>query len=157
MEFVIKDCVGATKYVPKTENAVAFRIWNSEVEWNNKYGVLMKHRYPLGIFDYVFDDFAVDTLRDIEDYIKEGVFDYLPITPELSKKLVADFLSVKDRAEEVLVHCTQGESRSPAVASALARIAGMEEESERVQLEFPSFNASVYQAVLVWGVGITKL
>lgn len=101
----------AAKHVPK-EPTVALRILNSPAAIDitrSHYPEFTRHEDYVEVREYTFDD--------IEPHQEEGgliLFD-----EAIARKIITDFEAYRKRAKFLLIHCTQGNSRSPAVGSAL--------------------------------------
>ena len=111
----------AEQFIPQ-EKTLAIRIFDSFGP-NNGSNSLQSSSNWAGILEYTFDD--MDLNRYPEDYLKEKLpewevkFDLF--NPELAEKIKQDFESFLE-VPQVLVHCTFGWKRSPAVIKGLGHI-----------------------------------
>ncbi len=86
------------------------------------------------IVEYVFDD--ADDL-----YRPEGA---LMFDEDIADRMLEDFEFHKDDCDSLLVHCSKGQNRSPAVAIALNEIFGLGNDTESIRREYPEYNRLVY-------------
>ena len=97
---------------------------------------------------YYFDDIK-PTKEELEErFAEEPGEDLCPITSEIAEEILSDFRTHKDSIEELLVHCREGKSRSPAVAIALNDIFNLGENSEELRKKFPDMNSFVYETIM---------
>jgi len=90
------------------------------------------------IVEYLFHD--VDPAFSKNDSL---IFD-----EPLAQKILDDFKQQGLGKETLLVHCMQGENRSPAVAIALNEIYSLGHDTEELKKKFPEANWHVYKTLL---------
>ncbi len=90
---------------------------------------------------YHFDDVEPSTCEAYE----------LPITKEIAVKIIRDFEKRKEDCFTLLVHCEEGQSRSPAVAMALNHIFKLEYSNRELAAKYPRFNIHVVQTIVEAG------
>jgi len=73
------------------------------------------------------------------------------ITKDIADTLVQDFAESRNSVEALLVHCTRGRNRSPAVAIELNEIFGLGHNSEELKDKFNESNWEVYKTILESG------
>jgi len=73
------------------------------------------------------------------------------ITTDIADSIVREFAEWKDRVEALLVQCSRGENRSPAVAMALNELFNLGHDSAKLKGQFNVYNDFVYRAVLLAG------
>jgi hypothetical protein len=110
-----------------------------------------------------FDLFHIMTLKESKNWVK--IFDYYfddvwpgclgGITPrdalfnnQLAQKIISDFDTYKNQTDHLLVHCSAGQNRSPAVAMALNDIFNLGNNSEKLKEKYPRYNKFVYETLL---------
>jgi len=113
------------------------RIYSSFSHFNLE---LQKSPYYKRIVEYTFDD--------NDAFYQTGP---VSISPGLAYILVKDFAENKNWIESLLVHCSRGKNRSPAVTIALNDIFGLGCNSEELKDKFKEFNPAVYKAILEAG------
>ena len=97
----------------------------------------------VGLLQLVFAD--VDTQEKLT-YLQEEVGIKSCLFNVQHANLVLDFIrDLKDKIEVLMVHCTAGVSRSPAVAAAITKIMG-EDDTDWFRRKCP--NALVYRTIL---------
>ena len=84
------------------------------------------------IKEYIFDDRTPQ--------LGEGkLFDTM-----LAKKIIYDFKEQQERQKTLLVHCSRGLNRAPAIAIALNDIFQLGQDSEVLKQKFPETNWYIY-------------
>ena len=89
----------------------------------------------VGISEYIFDD--------ADDFYRPEwavMFD-----EDIAGRVLQDFEIHRDGCESLLVHCSKGENRSPAVAIALNEIFGLGQDSAALKEQYPDSNWFVYK------------
>lgn len=92
------------------------------------------------IMEYIFDD------NDIGG--RSGPID---LTPQMALELVRDFAQHRDTVQALLVHCTLGKNRAPAVGIALNKIFALGKKHEELEKRFAEYNRLVYREILYAG------
>ncbi|MFH1668321.1 MAG: hypothetical protein ABIA62_00165 [Candidatus Woesearchaeota archaeon] len=102
------------------------------------------HKFPLEdsklyikIAEYLFDD-ADDLFREPDSVM----FD-----TDIADRMLEDFELHKDDCESLLVHCSRGRNRSPAVAIAFNEIFGLGNSKEYLRKKYPEYNRLVYDVL----------
>ncbi len=136
MKFIIKNRNEVLEYSP-TAPTYVIRI----VDCNDVRPILPLTDSPSfrRINLYRFDDCEVDAKGN-------G-----PMQPSVAKKLISDFALVKKEftdLEHILIHCNEGESRSPAVAAALNEIFKLGHVTWRFSVDYPKYNDHVYKQLV---------
>jgi predicted protein tyrosine phosphatase len=103
---------------------------------------------------------CVDVYR-FDDAIPES-FGSHPIGREVAVKLLSDFSSVIKRyrdIQQVMIHCNEGKSRSPAVAGALKHIFFQDFTHWDISIHHPDFNEHVYHQLVYYSkeLGLSRL
>lgn len=82
------------------------------------------------------------------DDIQEEYKDYILINSKTSKKIIEDFLCVKNKTKSLAIHCNAGMSRSPAIGKALNDIFNL--KCDNVLSEYyNSLNLYVYSMMIL--------
>src|SRR3989344_221992 len=106
--------------------------------------------YNIYLINNNMDLHIMDLLRASEN---EPLFQAGPvtITEDIADSIVRDFAKHKDNVEALLVHCTRGRNRSPAVAIALNEVFSLGDNSNELKKEFHAYNKHVYKLVFEAG------
>ena len=115
----------------------AIRIHSSFSDYKPE---LQKSHFYQRIAEYIFDD--------NDAFYQAGP---VTITENIANALVRDFAESKNGVEALLVHCSRGKNRSPAVAIALNEIFNLGHNSEELKSRFNESNWAVYKAILEAG------
>ncbi len=136
----------AIQYTPKVQT-LAIRIFDSYPGSDNSSSLKLQDSSFFRILGYVFDDQDVDRLLEhYPDYDLEGLTKRnLLFNDELAKKILSDFQRLRDGCLDLLVHCTLGGSRSPAVGIALNEIFDLGYDSGELKERFSVYNRFVYR------------
>lgn len=100
--------------------------------------------------EYVFDDQDLDSLQtyyphlDFAFLARQHVF----FDDELAQKILVDFDKLRGSCIDLLVHCTLGGGRSPAVALALNDIFNLGYNSEEIKKKYQAYNPFVYRLLM---------
>lgn len=65
----------------------------------------------------------------------------------LAERIVRDFMEKKDACEALLVHCSRGRNRSPAVAIAMNEVFGIGHDTEELKRRYDQSNWFVYKTL----------
>lgn len=122
----------ASKFLPD-KPTYAVRIFMSGLKEMPK---LQESPHYLAIQEYTFDD--------NDGPLRAGP---VSITPEIAESIVLDFAQYRDRVSALLVHCSKGINRSPAVAIALSETFELENDTESLKKIFTQRNQEVYRAI----------
>lgn len=74
-----------------------------------------------------------------------------PIESCVAEKLIRDFIQVRldfKDLQDILIHCNEGRSRSPAVAGALNEIFNLGNPVWRISVDYPEYNIHVYNQLV---------
>ena len=93
---------------------------------------------------YVFDDVWHGYLGGLKH---EDVL----FTQDMAKQIIEDFQSDRKGCEDLLVHCTLGKNRSPAVAIALNELFNLGSDANSLKNEYPETNWYVYRVMMEVG------
>jgi predicted protein tyrosine phosphatase len=88
------------------------------------------------IVEYTFDD--------NDHFFQAGP---VSITTEIADALLMDFAEHKKGVEALLVHCSRGKNRAPAVAIALNEIFGLGYDQKELKNRFRALNTEVYSTI----------
>ena len=137
MDLHILSLPDAIEFLPD-KPTYAIRIFSS---WDNQRKIrpLQSSELYTSINQYVFDDNDRAEVGPI--WFDKG----------LAKKIMEDFKENKSSAEALLVHCSIGKNRSPAIAIALNEIFNLGHNSEELKQKyggFNGFNRHVYKTLL---------
>lgn len=136
MDIHIFSLEDAVSYQPdKPTHAIKIYSSFSDFRWP-----LQNSPFYVSQFEYVFDD-------------NFGRFQAGPvsITPNLADKLVRDFAEYISQVKALLVHCSGGKNRAPAVAIALNETFELGANTKELKRKFPDANWEVYEMVLQAG------
>ncbi len=128
----------AVEYQP-VKPTYAIRIFSSFDDSDYKPELQESHFYQR-IAKYIFDD--------NDSSCKAGP---VTITEDIANAIVIDFAESRNGVEALLVHCTRGRNRSPAVAIALNEIFSLGHDSKELKARFNESNWAVYKAILKTG------
>ena len=97
--------------------------------------------------EYTFDDLDMDSIENNygNKKAKEIKNRLHPFTPSHAQTILSDIKKNINSVEEIIIHCTHGASRSPAVAIALAEIHPFEQNDYYLKKLYPSYNRYVYR------------
>lgn len=129
----------AVEYVPD-KPTYAIRIYSSFHPEIMEFPLISDPLYRK-IAEYVFDD--------NDKFFQAG---RVTIDSNLARSIVTDFSTYRDKVQALLVHCTMGKNRSPAVAIALNEIFGLGHNTEALLKKYQACNRSVYAAILDAGM-----
>lgn len=110
---------------------VAIRIFDSYPDSQNSPRLELQDSSFFRTLGYVFDDLDCDwILQRYPTYDRKGVaIRHILFDEALAKKMLDDFARVKEGCLDLLVHCTIGACRSPAVAMALNEVFELGQDS----------------------------
>ncbi len=134
MELYVLDRWEAESFDPP-QQTYAIRIFSS-YEPRSTRGHLRYSELYKKVAEYVFDD--------NDEHYKAGS---VTITPEIADIIVQDFARHKDSVDILMVHCTQGRNRSPAVAIALNEAFNLGFNTSELKCIFKEYNQYVYKIV----------
>ncbi|MBW2965101.1 hypothetical protein KY363_06595 [Candidatus Woesearchaeota archaeon] len=136
MVIYIKSVIGAVMHEPERPTHV-ISIFSS-LSYLNVYHKLVED--PLfEVHRYQFDDISLDS-----GYGKL-------FTPEIAQDIITDYAEARAHCPDVLVHCTYGRNRSPAVGIALNNIFGLGYSSWGLKQQFPDYNRWIYNVMMAAG------
>lgn len=144
MKLLIMSIEEARDYQP-IDITYAIRIWNN---WSDKMMKTMKNDFPLKnsplyttVSEYVFDDIDPRWL-DEDGFSRYAVFDH-----GLAEKVISDFQEKGKDCESLLVHCTRGLNRSPAVAIALNEIFDLGHNNMELKKRYYKYRYHIYNVM----------
>ena len=117
-----------------TKTTYGIRIYASNSQ--ERYDLQESQLYT-GTHIYVFDD--------NERLMRAGPVD---ITEEIADLLIRDFATQKDRTEALMVHCSRGKNRAPAVAIALNEVFDLGHDTLKLKAKHNGYNKLVYKFIL---------
>ena len=132
----------ARDFSPKART-YAIRIFDTDPKCKELYGKLLNFRSEDIIKEYFFDDITYTPEHEEGDGD-----DYCSITDSIAAQISSDFSAHRDSIDELLVHCRQGQSRSPAVAMALNDIFNLGNNRSQLVRDFPKTNSFVYSFMI---------
>ncbi|MFA5888017.1 MAG: hypothetical protein WC852_04885 [Candidatus Nanoarchaeia archaeon] len=139
----------AAKHKPSVPT-LAIRIFDSYPDSDNSPKILLRDSSLYTICPYTFDDINLDTL--LRDYPETDVFElrqkHIPFNENIAKQIITDFENNRKEKLELLVHCTLGASRSPAVAIALNEIFNLGNNTDKMKARYSAFNTYIYRLML---------
>ena len=136
----------ATDYIP-TKPTYALRIFSSFVPNMVDDFPLTDSRNYTAIKAYIFDD-------------NDSSYEAGPawINPRIARDMIIDFQTHKKDIETLLIHCTHGKNRSPAIAMAFNDIFGFGYSILKLMEKYAAFNKHTYKTLLdtARGLGLIK-
>ena len=141
MEIKIFSVWKAAEYQP-INSTYAIRIFPSDT-FSNSLPPLIDSPLYRKIMEYTFDD------NDIHPFLQERG----PVwfNENIAEKIIKDFVESKDEIETLLVHCSVGKNRSPAVALSLNEIFGLGADSNALKTRYEHYNRFVYEMMVEIG------
>lgn len=139
MDLHIMSLRDAIAYVPDKPTH-AIRIFSSFSLEARKFELRQASEHYRRIVEYVFDD-------NFPGFRAGPV----SMTPNLADRLVKDFVDHRSQVQALLVHCTHGKNRAPAVAIALNEIFGLGHNTSELKTKFPESNWEIYRTILAAG------
>lgn len=132
MDLLIFSLGDAINFQP-VKQTYAIRIYSSGYsEWMSSLKLKDSSIYAK-IKEYVFDD--------NDNFFKGGP---LTIDEAIARTIINDFKEEEENIEALLVHCTKGQNRSPAVAMALNDIFTLGHDTRELRRKYPFANGYVY-------------
>ena len=89
------------------------------------------------VFTYTFDDVITGLSSDAD----------VRFSPRMAQQVLDDFDSVKTDLETLVVHCSRGKNRSPAIATGLAQACGLADHIALVR-RHPMMNYDIYKTLV---------
>ncbi len=140
MDLVILSISDAIKYVPNN-NTYAIRIhgFHLSTHWTREFNLVSSPNY-VHAASYIFDDIdlAYNPYGDKGLLFDEGI----------AKKILDDFKEKGLACDTLMVHCTKGQNRSPAVAIALNEIFGLGNDSVMLKDKYDGLTRHVYDVLI---------
>lgn len=132
MDLLIMSLQDAVDHIPDKPTYV-IRIGSSNYNYNSQFPLQDSSSY-VHIVEYVFDD------------NEPPLFELGPKTIDefLAKSILEDFSKYKDNVEALLVHCSRGKNRAPAVGMALNETFGLGHNTEELKKKYGQANRHVY-------------
>jgi hypothetical protein len=152
MDIIILNRRQARLYLPE-KKTYAIRINNS---YSQPDIPLQNSPNYIGSREYFFDDIGQNIGTGIGKICTDtfykmtcwGILNRTPIKEETAKRIINDFLQFGFSAEQLMVHCSKGKGRSPAVALALSDIFHLGLKREIIERDYPRYNRFVYKTIL---------
>ena len=146
MEIKVMGYGQALRHIP-TVPTLAIRIFDSFPGSSNTSARRLPESSLYTIREYVFDDLDVDRVapRYGQEVIEQWRKKYAVFDEEMAQRIVDDFARLRSGNLELLVHCTLGVSRSPAVAVALNEIFDIGYDIKKMKREYNGYNRYVYR------------
>jgi len=131
-------------------------------KWDAQEFQPIKPTYVIRIFSSYSDDLDKKPLADSPFYrrIVEQTFDDIwpgspsvgfqnptMFTEEMADSIIRDFSAHKDSIDALLVHCSRGKNRSPAVALALNEVFNLGYNSQELKKQYPDATWFVYRTL----------
>ncbi len=142
MTIYVMGCEEAAIFFPLRPTLV-MRILNPGVE---SLAAPLRNSLLFCIKEYCFEDVDKDTLtRNYPNFDLSRLAERQIFTPIIAQAILRDFSNEADNYKDHLFHCTQGISRSPAVAIALNELYLKNDEAAAMKKRFPKYNRYVYR------------
>ncbi|MBS3094459.1 hypothetical protein J4474_02240 [Candidatus Pacearchaeota archaeon] len=138
MNLIISGLCDACEYVPK-DRTYAIRLESPKYPFDGESYNLTKSGLWVVVHTYSFDD--------RNPSFGEGKL----FKRDIAQKIISDFEEKFLETDSLLVHCTLGRNRSPAVGIALNNLFNLGNNSEDLMEEFPDFNKYVYGTLMSVG------
>lgn len=136
MEIFIANAEDAREFTPY-EPTYAIRIFSSNM--GNSVRDLRDSKLYLKIMTYNFDDNQKTPPVDVgPKWFDENI----------AKSIVEDFEPFRNEVEWLLVHCSRGRNRSPAVAMCLNEVFQLGHDTKEMMAMYPAYNTWVYETML---------
>lgn len=138
MDLLIMSLCDALRYEPLNKT-YAMRI-SSEYSHDHLWSLKYSENW-LSIASYVFDDVWPGMPGGI--WPRATIFD-----KDLAQKILSEFKGFLPQIETLLVHCSRGKNRSPAVGIALNEIFDLGYDSDELKQKYPGYNYFVYDTLI---------
>ena len=143
MDLLIKSLFDAIEYQPEVPT-YALSIFSSDQKddalWEKP---LVESPSYIQKRKYYFDDNHPRDLRWDRTLII--------LDENLAERIIQEFATDKDRCEALLVHCTRGKNRSPAIGIALNEIFELGNDTLSLLKQYNKLNKHVYETMLKVG------
>ena len=133
MELLIKSIWDAIKHVP-VKDTYAIRIWASWSHNQEEYPLKKGYRH---VAEYTFDD-----LEPGWEEKGDAMF-----TEDIAGKILEDFEKNSKGCEALLVHCSRGINRAPAVAIALNSVYNLGNDDNELKNNYPKSNWYIHNTI----------
>lgn len=138
MNIKITSLWDAVSYKPD-KPTYAIRVFSSESVLGSdrqlKQSPMYKH-----IREYIFDD------NDTHPFLIKCGRKWLD--EDTARQIVSDFKENRGEVETLLVHCNQGQNRSPAVAMALNELFELGNDLSELQKKYKDYNHFVFEMLM---------
>lgn len=148
MKIHILGAEKAKQHIPK-KRIYAIRIFSGNRIGDCDYGKLVNSPNYIQIKEYYFDD--IDLKPGEEEFKEEKGEDNYLLNDRIAKQMLGDFRDNLNSIEELLIHCREGKSRSPATALAFNKIFNLGNNHEELRKAYPSYNKFVYRTLMIAG------
>ena len=149
MELLIRMALQANKFVPrKGQRTAAIRIYGTNFHSFSHYATSL-HPNIQPQFQYEFDDLYSGDETD--SLILKKVPNAKILDEETAKRIITDFISIKDKIDCLLVHCNEGVGRAPATGRALNDLFYLGASEDDLQYNPILFNQHVYDLLMKTG------
>ncbi len=122
-------------------NTYAIRIFSKFNLFNLYDAQLIESPFYKVIKQYVFDD--IEPGRSFSSKVMPNVL----FNENIAQRILNDFQTQRGGIEALLVHCTFGKNRSPAVAIALNEIFNLGHDSDALKKKYDQLNKYVYHVL----------
>lgn len=128
----------AVAYQPQ-KPTYALRIFPSLFQLEVREFPLQNSYFYIRVAEYVFDD------NETEPFKMESGAAW--IDENIAQMILDDFSQHRERIETLLVHCSGGKNRAPAVALALNESFNLGHDSKQLQQQYPEFNRHTHETL----------
>lgn len=130
-------------FIKNNIKALLIRIFNSK-ELDPIGYKSIKHDIFYKILNITFDDFDYNEINKL-DSVKKTYPNVISFNKSIAKKII-EFVSInKNNVNTIIIHCTAGVSRSPAILIALNDIFHF--NTIKYKEKYPSYNKYVYDVM----------
>lgn len=125
-------------HVPTNPTYVIRILMSGQIMFNAPFKPLKDSSLYRAVREYVFDDVwpGIESSRDIL------------FSPNIAEEMLKDFVMNRNQCSDLLVHCSRGINRSPAVAIAFNDIFSLGANSDEFRMKYPQANWFVYNSLI---------
>jgi len=129
---------------------LAIRIFDSPPDAENSPKNALRSSGLYSVLPYTFDDLDITEMlkNDPDTDLIRLRQKYTVFDRQLARRVIKEFRMEMQGKLELLVHCTMGASRSPAVAIALNEIFQLGNNTEEMKAKYTCINAYVYNVMM---------
>lgn len=141
MDLLIMSLSKAVEYIP-AQKTYAIRIYSGNPQSNLSANSLRLQPSEnwIHIGEYNFDD--------IFPYNSSQFPKYVLFNEEIAKKILREFSEYRQDSKNLLVHCSQGLNRAPAIGIALNEIFELGHDSKSLKEKYPHTNWFIYSTLI---------